>query len=40
MNKKVHCENCEKEFIAYSVFKPITKEHFCSWECFKEYRGY
>jgi len=41
MEQLNHCEVCKKMFINYNV--DLSKEkllHFCSWECFKEYRGY
>lgn len=34
------CKNCSKLFVDYSVYLTKNKEHFCCWECFKEYRGY
>ena len=40
MELLTHCENCNKIFIAYKVYLDKDKKHFCSWECFKEYRGY
>lgn len=38
MNKKVHCENCLKVNIGNK--QPEKHPYFCSWECFKEWRGY
>nr|DAV26820.1 MAG TPA: zinc-ribbon domain protein [Caudoviricetes sp.] len=34
------CETCRKLFVDYSVYLTKEKQHFCCWECFKEYRGY
>lgn len=35
-----HCETCGREFVGYSVYLAKEKQHFCCWECLKEYRGY
>lgn len=35
-----HCETCGREFFGYSVYLAKEKQHFCCWECLKEYRGY
>jgi hypothetical protein len=40
MEQLNHCETCINTFIGYSVYLHKEKLHFCSWECFKEYRGY
>lgn len=34
------CEICKKLFVDCSVYLAKEKQHFCCWECFKEYRGY